>query len=208
MMVASRQLFVPSRQPIVDHDHALFSQQVAQANGDFPHAHARHDAGPQYPCQISIWNDTAFNAYHSGDFNPNDAFYGTPSNFSYDGTEVQSAFPMAPMVPVWDLNNIEYFDQLDMSIPAPAQLNPAHYSAIVSAPPAPVPAPVAAGQLRCPRGCSATFGRGGEYRRHMMIHEPARYRCPMVDCTKTFSRADKLRDHAKKGHGGRNPLNL
>jgi len=62
--------------------------------------------------------------------------------------------------------------------------------------------------MRCPHGCPATFDRTGEYRRHMIIHERPRYRCPLVDCTKTFSRADKLRDHAKKGHGGGNPFGL
>ena len=63
-------------------------------------------------------------------------------------------------------------------------------------------------RIKCPNGCPTTFGRGGEYRRHMMMHERPRYRCPVIDCPKTFSRADKLRDHAKKGHGGRNPLGL
>ena len=202
--------FVPSRQPIVNHDHALLSQQVVQTNGGLPPAQAGHDGGLQYPCQINLWNDAAFDAYHSGGFNPNATFYDTPTNLPYDGTGVQSAFPMAPMEPVWDFNNIQNFDQLDMSMMAGAQLSTAPYSAMVSAPPAPVSAPAraAADHLRCPHGCQATFGRGGEYRRHMMIHERLRYRCPMVDCPRTFSRADKLRDHAKRGHGGRNPLRL
>ena len=204
-----------SHQPIVDHDHALLSQQVAQTNGDLPYAQAGHDAGPQYPCQINLWNDAAFDAYHSGGFNPNAAFYDNPSNLPYDGTGVQSAFPMAPMAHVWDFNSIQDFGQLDVSMPAGAQLNPAPYPTIVSAPPALVPAPVpapappaaAAGRIYCPR-CPATFGRGGEYRRHLRIHQAPRYRCPMIDCPKEFSRADKLRDHAKRGHGGCNPLNL
>ena len=201
---------MPSRQPIVNDDHTLLSQQVAQTNRDLQYAQAGHDDGPQPPCQINLWNDAVFDTYHSGGLNLNATFDDTPSNIPYDGTGVQSAFPMAPMAPVWDFNDIQNFDQLDMSIPAGAQLNPTPYPAMVSAPPAPVPtpAPAAADRIRCPRGCPATFGRGGEYRRHMMNHERPRYRCPMVDCPKTFSRADKLRDHAKKGHGGRNTLNL
>jgi len=201
--------FVPSHQPIVNHDYALLSQRVAQTNENLLYAQAGHDAGTRHPCQISLWNNAAFDACHSGGFNLNTAFFDTPSNHPYDGNGVQSAFPMAPMVPVWDSNNIQNFDQIGMSIPAGAQLYPASYPAMVSAPPAPVPGPTptTAGRIYCPQ-CPATFGRGGEYRRHLRIHQAPRYRCPMIDCPKEFSRADKLRDHAKRGHGGCNPLNL
>jgi len=194
---------------IADHNHALHPQQVAQTNGNHPLAQAEHHAGPQYPCQNDPWNHATANVCRPGGLNLDAGFYD-PLNFSYDGIATEPVFPVASMAPVWDFNNIQNFEQLDMSIPAEAQLNPAPYSAMVSAPqvPVPAPAPVAADRIHCPHGCPATFGRGGEYRRHMMIHEPARYRCPMVDCPKTFSRADKLRDHAKKGHGGRNPLRL
>jgi len=124
--------------------------------------------------------------------------------------EPELAFPMAPTAHLLDFNSIQDIDQSNMPIADAAQLSSAPYPAMVSAPPAPVLAPAlaSADRISCPHGCAATFGRGGEYRRHMMKHDRPRYRCPMVDCTKTFSRADKLRDHAKKGHGGRNPLNL
>ncbi|KAF3042296.1 hypothetical protein E8E11_004475 [Didymella keratinophila] len=78
--------------------------------------------------------------------------------------------------------------------------------------PAPVPVPnVTARQrtpaqlgankrLHCPLGCSATFGRPGNRRRHMRKHEAPRYKCMVIECDKTFARADKLRDHMRKGH--------
>jgi len=205
---------VPFHQPIVHHHDALLSQVVAQTNGTLPLAQPEPDAAPQYPAQnpwyTNAFTAAAFDDYHRGGFNADSALYNTSLNSLYDGIATEPVFPMALMAPVWDFNNIQNFDQLDMSISAGAQLNPAPYPTMVSDPlaPVPAPAPAAANRLRCPHGCAATFGRGGEYRRHMMVHEPARYRCPMVDCPRTFSRADKLRDHAKKGHGGRNPLRL
>jgi len=201
----------PFHQPVVDLNYASFPQQVAQANETLPLGQAEH-AGPQYPCQHNPWDHATPNVYRPGGFNL-DAGSHDPLNFAYDGIATEPVFPMASMAPVWDFDNNQNFEQLDMSIPAGAQLNPAPYPAMVSAPPAPAapvpaPAPAAADRIRCPHGCPATFGRGGEYRRHMMNHGRPRYRCPMFDCPKTFSRADKLRDHAKKGHGGNNPLNL
>ncbi|KAH6868115.1 hypothetical protein BKA58DRAFT_188694 [Alternaria rosae] len=199
---------VPCHQPIVDHNNAFLPQQAAQTNGRLSHAQAEDDSGPQYPCQINPWNEPAFDAYYPGGFNPDTAFYGASSNFPYHGIVMQSALPVAPVALVWDFNGIQEFHQSTISLADAAQLNPASYPAPVSALPATVPTPAAADRFRCPHGCPATFGRGGEYRRHMMIHERPRYRCPIVDCPKAFSRADKLRDHAKRGHGGRNPLNL
>jgi hypothetical protein len=63
-------------------------------------------------------------------------------------------------------------------------------------------------RITCPEGCHATFGRIGELRRHMIKHQPPRYKCPILDCDQTFHRVDKLRDHTRNGHGGRNELNL
>lgn len=199
---------MPFHQPIVDHNNAFLPQQAAQTNGHLPHAHAEHDAGPQYPCQINPWNESTFDVYRPGSFDPNAGFYNDSLNLQYGRVGMENNFPMTPTAPVWDPNSVQDFVQSNMFVTAGAQLIPAAYLAMVSAPPAPVPAPATADRLRCPHGCPATFGRGGEYRRHMMIHERPRYRCPMVDCPKTFTRADKLRDHAKRGHGGRNPLKL
>jgi hypothetical protein len=36
----------------------------------------------------------------------------------------------------------------------------------------------------------------------MRKHVKPRYKCPDIDCDKTFYRADKLRDHLKQGHKG------
>ena len=55
-------------------------------------------------------------------------------------------------------------------------------------------------RISCPKGCTATFGRPGEFRRHMRKHEKPRYKCCVLDCEKTFARADKLRDHLRQGH--------
>ena len=55
-------------------------------------------------------------------------------------------------------------------------------------------------RLRCPLGCAATFGRPGDYRRHMRKHERPRYRCAVIDCDMQFARFDKLRDHLRQGH--------
>ncbi|KAI4651081.1 uncharacterized protein J4E79_009277 [Alternaria viburni] len=184
-------------EPIVDRDHIFLG---------LPHV----QASPQYPCQINPWNAIAFDVYRHGESNPEAGIYDGSLTFPYGGIEPEPAFPIAPMAPVWDFNGGQDFNQSSMFITPGAQPIPASFPAMVSAPPAPAPAPApaAANRIHCPHGCPATFGRGGEYRRHMMNHERPRYRCPMVDCPKTFSRADKLRDHAKKGHGGRNPLNL
>jgi len=73
---------------------------------------------------------------------------------------------------------------------------------------APVPPTTDAASIRCPRGCPETFGRNEEMRRHMRKHEVPRYKCPIYDCAMTFYRKDKLQDHAKKGHKGRDVLNI
>ena len=53
---------------------------------------------------------------------------------------------------------------------------------------------------RCPYGCTNTFGRPGEYRRHMKKHNGPFYPCTRAHCSKMFYRQDKLRDHLDKGH--------
>ncbi|KAI4671022.1 uncharacterized protein J4E88_009417 [Alternaria novae-zelandiae] len=203
---------VPFHEPAVDHHGALLPRVAASTNGNLPLAQPEHDAGTQYPAeypwQANPWNAAALDVYRPGSFNLNAGLHDESLNLSYGEFHPEPAFSIALMAPAWDFNCIQDFDQSNIPIGSAAQLNEASYPGMVSATPAQAPAPAAANRIRCPHGCPATFGRGGEYRRHMMIHEPARYRCPMVDCPKTFSRADKLRDHAKRGHGGRNPLRL
>ncbi|RYF45448.1 MAG: C2H2-type zinc finger protein, partial [Cytophagaceae bacterium] len=48
--------------------------------------------------------------------------------------------------------------------------------------------------------CNRTFGRSGDYRRHMKKHGPPSLRCNVINCDKTFYRVDKVRDHMKQGH--------
>jgi uncharacterized C2H2 Zn-finger protein len=53
---------------------------------------------------------------------------------------------------------------------------------------------------QCPRGCTDTFGRPGEYRRHMKKHNGPFFHCTHPNCGMRFYRQDKLRDHLNKGH--------
>jgi hypothetical protein len=53
---------------------------------------------------------------------------------------------------------------------------------------------------QCPYGCTGTFRRGVEYRRHMKKHTGPFFPCIYPNCSKTFYRQDKLRDHLAKGH--------
>lgn len=55
--------------------------------------------------------------------------------------------------------------------------------------------------LACPHGCRGTFGRPGEYRRHMGKHANHSFFCTQLSCTKSFYRKDKLKDHLRQGHG-------
>ncbi|KAF1361361.1 hypothetical protein EJ07DRAFT_154155 [Lizonia empirigonia] len=54
----------------------------------------------------------------------------------------------------------------------------------------------------CPHGCPKPLHRAGDYRRHMRKHQKPRFKCPDIDCDKTFYRADKMRDHIRQGHKG------
>lgn len=53
---------------------------------------------------------------------------------------------------------------------------------------------------RCCHGRKGTFGRPGEYRRHMKKHNGPRYLCNEAGCNKGFYRRDKLRDHLRQKH--------
>jgi hypothetical protein len=62
------------------------------------------------------------------------------------------------------------------------------------------PAPARPGRLNCPHGCPKTFGRPGDYRRHMGKHSSFRFICDAIGCKKTFYRKDKLNAHIRKVH--------
>jgi hypothetical protein len=49
-------------------------------------------------------------------------------------------------------------------------------------------------------GCNKTFGRAGDWRRHMGKHTSPKFKCIMIDCDKTFYRKDKLKAHVRQGH--------
>jgi uncharacterized C2H2 Zn-finger protein len=54
--------------------------------------------------------------------------------------------------------------------------------------------------MTCPRGCRGTFGRTGEYRRHMRKHKARNIFCTQPSCTMAFYRKDKLSDHLRQAH--------
>ncbi|KAH7072178.1 hypothetical protein BKA63DRAFT_417914, partial [Paraphoma chrysanthemicola] len=70
----------------------------------------------------------------------------------------------------------------------------------LATPCAAAPQPTNQTGLTCPHGCPNTFGRPGEYRRHMKKHAPGSFPCTQPGCSKTFYRNDKLRDHLWQGH--------
>jgi hypothetical protein len=53
-------------------------------------------------------------------------------------------------------------------------------------------------RIRCTAsGCTKTFRRPGDYRRHMRKHQAPIFKCIDVDCDLKFYRMDKLRDHLR-----------
>jgi hypothetical protein len=49
-------------------------------------------------------------------------------------------------------------------------------------------------------GCSVTFGRASDFRRHLKKHSGPEYQCSFENCGRQFYRRDKLRDHQRKMH--------
>jgi hypothetical protein len=49
-------------------------------------------------------------------------------------------------------------------------------------------------------GCTKTFRRPGDYRRHVRKHQDPILKCIVDDCDMKFYRLDKLRDHIRQGH--------
>jgi hypothetical protein len=57
-------------------------------------------------------------------------------------------------------------------------------------------------RIRCTfAGCTRTFRRIGDCRRHEAKHQAPGFRCINIDCKKRFYRLDKARDHFRQGHG-------
>jgi hypothetical protein len=56
-------------------------------------------------------------------------------------------------------------------------------------------------RIRCTvSGCTKTFRRPGDHRRHMRKHQDPELKCIVNDCDMKFYRLDKLRDHIRQGH--------
>ncbi|KAK7067498.1 hypothetical protein SK128_018877 [Halocaridina rubra] len=59
--------------------------------------------------------------------------------------------------------------------------------------------------FECPL-CKTAFNRKDKLKRHMLIHEAKKFKCPFrasTDCRREFSRPDKLRVHLLTHAGGR-----
>ncbi|KAH7072176.1 hypothetical protein BKA63DRAFT_555001 [Paraphoma chrysanthemicola] len=80
---------------------------------------------------------------------------------------------------------------------AGASINPPANLPQAIAPPPSQPTDVS--RHTCPV-CSKTFKRAGDYRRHMKKHGPPLFKCCVMNCDKTFYRADKVRAHHRQGH--------
>lgn len=50
-------------------------------------------------------------------------------------------------------------------------------------------------------GCSAAFGRAGDFRRHIKRHADPMLSCSVKTCNYRSYRLDKLREHGRKKHG-------
>jgi hypothetical protein len=192
-------------QPILEHPYALLPQQVEWANRNLLLGQAGYDVGLQYPCQINNWNDIAFNFNQLGESTFGTASYDASLDLSNGGLDAGLDSQLAT---TWAFDHTYGHGQTMMSTMHGGQPVPASYPTLA---PAGLTAPTTTtntGSIRCPQGCIETFGRGEELRRHMKKHETPRYKCPIYNCPMTFYRKDKLRDHAQKGHKGRDSLNI
>lgn len=58
------------------------------------------------------------------------------------------------------------------------------------------------GRISCSHvGCSATFGRAGDFRRHIKKHADPELSCSVKTCNYKSYRLDKLHEHQRKRHG-------
>jgi hypothetical protein len=93
--------------------------------------------------------------------------------------------PFATAAPDWAINQ----PQFNIAVYNPPINTQAHAPQIPGGTP-----------LDCPHGCTGTFRRTTEYRRHMKKHNGPFHPCTVPNCGKTFYRGDKLRDHLRQGH--------
>jgi hypothetical protein len=193
---------MPWYQPIPDQPYApFFHQDIGHAAGYHRLAEPAYNSGYQYQADASTWNYP--NASNDSQLGPPffDAALPHNQDLSYEeftlglvDNQIQPALMPNITAPSYEQQMLP-----DMGT---AQLFPAPNP--IMAPAAPPAAAPSTGEerIRCPKGCRATFLRGGDYRRHMQMHTTPRYKCPDM----TFYRADKLRDHARQGHKEKNPF--
>ncbi|KAI4607110.1 hypothetical protein J4E80_009841 [Alternaria sp. BMP 0032] len=187
----------------------------AYYTGVLQHHGTRTHGSAAFPTTLNTLNDYNLNnpkQTPGGGLHPETGFCNT----SLNRLEVGNNLGLAPQL-LWSdpLSNTYGYDQpimptMNWTQPIPAlqstpAFQPTPAPAVLTAP---VPPTTDAASVRCPKGCAQTFGRNEEMRRHMRKHQVPRYKCPIYDCAMTFYRKDKLQDHAKKGHRGRDVLNI
>ncbi|KNG49956.1 transcription factor c2h2 [Stemphylium lycopersici] len=202
-------------EPIPTHSTTPASPDFARPNENFAFVQTGHPTDLQYLSHLNAWNDYTGPADNqTGDpyfdvtfTNPSMGLMGGGQNFGFEYSQTNPSTFTPELIHGYfqaDLFSGPELPGMDnaqlVSPPYPAMAPPAGpLAAIPTAPD---------DSIRCPKGCRATFGRGEELHRHMKKHQAHRFRCPLIECDKTFYRADKLRDHAKRGHRGVNPLGI
>jgi hypothetical protein len=131
-----------------------------------------------------------FNVFATSDFEP-----WNPHSFASDVANCQSLSPLPEdpfSIPILPQN------QVDLA----SATGPHDNLAGPSVPPLPIAAPTTIDQERfaCTAGCNKTFGRAGDWRRHMGKHALPKFQCIIIGCDKRFYRKDKLKAHVRQGH--------
>jgi hypothetical protein len=200
---------MPWDQPIYNQPYALaYHQNLSHPADHLSPAEPTHSSGDQYGTGNNFWNNgTVSNAAQfEAPFSDAGLQYNLmdPSNEGFN-----LGFENIIPDPAWNFGiTAQDYRQPIMPNLTAARLSPARNPIMAPAtPPAAAPA-TNEDRIRCSKGCLAIFRRGSDYRRHMNMHKTPRYKCPVYACDKTFYRADKLRDHARQGHKGANPLRI
>jgi hypothetical protein len=159
---------------------AFIAPSLASVDSIFPNYNTVVNYDEQFDASFQPYN--LIGSYGIGDFDSFENFPSTATTVSgmngYANTDIQTT--------------VSAFDSLPLP---PAGITP----------PAPR-ADINAKRLMCPRtGCTTTFARPGDLRRHTRKHLKHEYHCPVDNCDrkgdKAFYRRDKLLDHQRKVHG-------
>lgn len=119
-----------------------------------------------------------------------------------------SGVPLFDESDTFSLNASTFLNDTASLLSAPAQLGTTNqldlFQPIVPAPYGFVNMTSVAPEARVAcdfEGCTKTFRRVGDCRRHKRKHEAPKLRCTVLNCDMRFTRMDKVRDHLCQGHG-------